>query len=119
MLISLKNAYLAKRREVIIPFSKVKLELAKILAKEGFIEDFKKSKNSIVVTLKFTKREPALRHIKIVSKPGMRVYTSRKKLPNIMGGFFGTAIISTPQGLVTSQQARKKGLGGEIICEIW
>lgn len=103
-----------------VPYSKMKQSMAKILAKSGFIDsvEFDKRRVSLLVKLKFIKRKPAMAGMKIISKPQLRVYVSKKEIPRVLGGL-GTAIISTSRGLMTSQQARKQGLGGELICEVW
>jgi len=122
-LIRIKNGYLARKKTVSAPYSKIKEELAKILVREGYIKSSKlKAQSSkiktLILTLKYRDKEPALTDVKRVSKPGVRIYTKKQLVPRFLSGL-GTIIISTPQGLMTSQEARKKGLGGEIICKIW
>lgn len=122
MLVRIKNAYLARRGSVTIPYSKTKHGLASILFKRGFIENVKLKKSQarkeLVVTLKFSKRKAALRDVKIVSKPSLRVYVSQKDIPRGYGRL-GIVIISTSKGLMTGDMARKKGLGGEFIGKVW
>lgn len=120
MLIRIKNASLARHKELVIPYSKMSLSISKILVARGFIEDIDedRKKKEILVKLKFIKRKPAITEIKIISKPSLRVYVSKKGIPRVLGNL-GTAILSTPSGLMTAQEARKKGLGGEVICEVW
>lgn len=118
MLIRIKNAYLVRHKQVKVPYSKINLALGEILVKRGFIEKIEKDKKEILIKLKFIKRKPALDDLKIISKPGLKVYVSKKKIPRVLGGL-GTAIVSTSKGLMTAEEARKQGLGGELICKIW
>src|SRR3989344_6167455 len=97
MLIRIKNAYLAGQKEVSIPYSKMKQALAQILVKRGFIQKLEVNKKEILIKLKFIKREPALTDMKIISRPSLRVYVSKKKITQARRGV-GIAIISTPQG---------------------
>ena len=123
MLTRLRNANSAHHDEVTIPFSKLKSSIAEILQAEGYItgwtvEDAQVGKN-LVVTLKYgPNRERALAGVKRVSKPGLRVYAKSTNLPKVLGGL-GVAIISTSQGLLTGQQAAKKGVGGEVLAYVW
>ncbi|MBI1919165.1 30S ribosomal protein S8 [Candidatus Microgenomates bacterium] len=116
----IKNAYLARHKEVIITKTKLGFSLVKILFASGFVNkpEFDKKTNSIRMGLRFIKRKPALTDMRIISKPSLRVYLSKKELPRVLGGL-GTAIISTSGGLMTEKEARKKGLGGELICKVW
>lgn len=119
MLTRIRNAQMAEHKTVVIPLSNIKLEIAKILKKENYIEDFKKSgKNSkkfLEINLKF----PAvINEIKRVSKPGQRFYVKAYKIKPIKNNY-GVSIISTPKGLMTGKEARKAGLGGEVLLEIW
>ncbi len=120
-LISIKNGYLAKKKGVDIPYSNLKKKLAQILVEEGYLagvrvkeEKFK----TLEVLLKYDNKKPALSHVERVSKLGLRVYKSRRRIPTIMGGL-GLVILSTSKGLMTGKEAKKKGLGGEFICQIW
>jgi len=131
MLTSIRNAQAVLKPTVSIPFSNLKYEIAKILERKGFIEKIekkgKKDKKTIEITLKYLSSEalakedgdrvPAISGLKRISKPGQRIYT-HKEIKPIKGGY-GMAIISTSRGLLTDKEARKQGLGGEIICEIW
>ncbi|MBI2593586.1 30S ribosomal protein S8 [Candidatus Daviesbacteria bacterium] len=123
-LIRIKNGYLAYREEVILPYSKLVLAICKLLANESFIESFKEEKvegknySSIKVVLKYLGKKPALTDIKRISKPGLRIYKSRKALPKVLNGF-GLAIISTPKGVMSDKEARKNGLGGEVMAHVW
>lgn len=118
MLIRIKNAGLAGHKELTMPYSKTCLALGKILSNSGFIESIKKKEESIVVELKFIKRKPVLTKVRIISKPGLRVYVSKKEIPQQRRGM-GVTIVSTPKGLMTSKEARKEGLGGELFCQVW
>jgi small subunit ribosomal protein S8 len=124
MLTRIRNANLAKHQIVQIPSTKVTRSLAQVLSAEGLIESFVELQNdlqtSLLLSLKYTgkERKPIITKIQRISKPGLRVYSGAKKMPRILGGF-GLAIVSTSQGLMTDQQARKVGIGGELLCYIW
>ncbi|MFA5047897.1 MAG: 30S ribosomal protein S8 [Patescibacteria group bacterium] len=127
MLTRIRNASRVKKAEVYIPFSKIKLEIIKILKKEGFIADFQEIKpgeegykfGGFLITLKYDEeKQPVIGNLKRVSRPGRRMYATKENLPVIMNNY-GLAIISTSQGLLTNKQAKKLGLGGEIICQIY
>jgi len=122
MLTTIRNALIVKHATVSIPFSNLKYGIVKILEKEGFIEKVekkrKRSKRFIEITLKYTDNIPAISGLKRISKPGQRIYSDRRKIRKVKGGY-GIAIISTSKGLMTNKGARKQKTGGEIICEIW
>lgn len=123
MLTRIRNASAARHADVEIPSSKMKVEIARLMADLGYIDghEIKQGEHGdvIVIGLKYGKnRERVISGIKRVSKPGRRVYANKESLPKVLGGL-GTAIISTSRGLVTSADARKLGLGGEVICFIW
>ena len=124
MLTRIRNANLAKHQIVQIPLTKVTKNIAQVLFAEGLIDSFEELKNglnsSLLLSLKYTgkERKPSIVKIQRISKPGLRVYSGAKKMPRILGGF-GTAIVSTSRGLMTDQQARKEGVGGELLCYIW
>lgn len=120
ILIRIKNAYLARHKETLVSKTKMAVALAKILEKTGFIQKAETEKNgrSLKVTLKFIKRKPALTDIKIVSKPSLRIYAGKKELPRVLGGL-GIAIVSTSKGLMTVRDAKKQGIGGELLAEVW
>ncbi len=121
MLTRIRNAIMARHTRVAIPASKMKLGIARILKEEGYIKDFDILKDNpqgtIRITLKYVERRPVLTQLKRVSRPGLRVYTKRDDIPRVRGGV-GTAIISTPQGLMTGRRAYQLGLGGEVICYV-
>jgi len=124
MLTRIRNAISSRREFVLIPASRTKIAIAKVLKEEGFIKDYEVVKGNtpqrvIKVYLNYTgKRQPALTGLQRVSKPGMRVYCQKGEIPRIYGGL-GIAVISTSQGVMTGQQAWKKGLGGEVLCYAW
>lgn len=122
MLIRVKNATLAGRESVLIPFSKMKYEIAKILKAEGFVEEiFIDKENSfpkIHIKLKFENKLPFISETQRVSKPGRRIYTGKEKIPRVLQGR-GIVILSTSEGIMTGEEARKKGLGGEVLCKVW
>ena len=124
MLTRIRNANRAKQKIVQVSSTKITRNIAEVLLAEGLIDSFEELKqglnSSLLLSLKYVGKEPMPRILKIqrISKPGLRVYSSAKKLPRILGGF-GTAIVSTSLGLMTEQQARKTNVGGELLCYIW
>jgi small subunit ribosomal protein S8 len=120
----IRNANTQLHKSVVIPASNVKVHLAEILREEGFIKDFEiidqdKVQSNIKITLKYgTNRERVITGLKRISKPGLRVYCKGDNVPKVLGGL-GIAIISTSKGIVTDKEARKLGLGGEVLCYIW
>ena len=117
-LIRIKNGYMVSRVKVSLRYSKLVLNLCKILKKEGYIDGCKVSEREIEVTLKYDGRDRALTDVKRISKPGLRVYKSVKSLPFVLNGL-GIAIVSTPKGLMNDKEARKLGVGGEVMAEVW
>ena len=124
MLTRIRNANLAKHQIVQIPSTKITRNIAQVLLTEGLIDSFEELNNglnsSLLLSLKYSgkERKPLIEKIQRISKPGLRVYSGSKKMPRILGGF-GTAIVSTSRGLMTDHQARKEGVGGELLCYIW
>ncbi len=121
MLTRIRNAAQARHANVKVPVSKMKREIAKILHEEGYIRGFQLvGKGQMLrIRLKYDpNREPVLQGLKRVSKPGRRVYAGKEELPRVLGGL-GIAIISTSQGVMTAREARKRGIGGEVIGYIW
>jgi small subunit ribosomal protein S8 len=124
MLTRIRNANLAKHQIVQIPSTNITRSIAQLLLDENLIESFEELQNglnsSILLSLKYIgkDRTPTITKIQRVSKPGLRVYSGSKKMPKILGGF-GTAVVSTSKGLITDDQARQQGIGGEILCYIW
>ena len=123
MLTRIRNGLMARHDFTDMPASKIKMSLAGTLKKEGFIRDYEERQDgvrrTIRVHLAYTdKREPTITGIQRISKPGLRVYVQKRSAPRVYGGL-GIAIISTSQGLLTGGEARKRGLGGEVICHVW
>ena len=128
MLTRIRNASLVNKTEVVLPMSKIKFEIAKILKKEGWILDVEVLKSGSKEQSKFDELKLSLKYkksgkssiakIRRVSKPGLRVYVKKDNLPKVLNNL-GVAIISTPQGLMTNKEARKQGLGGEVLCEVY
>ena len=124
MLTRIRNANTAKHDTVDVPSSKMKLAIAKILLDEGYIKSYDLVDNGnfkdIHITLKYgkDKNEKIISGLQRISKPGLRVYASKEELPKVLGGI-GVAIISTNQGVVTDKEARKLGVGGEVLAFVW
>ncbi|MBZ9571849.1 30S ribosomal protein S8 [Patescibacteria group bacterium] len=122
MLNRIRNAQAVLHPTVNIPFSNLKYKIAKIFEKKGFIEKVerkgRKVRKFIEITLKYDDKTPAISGLRRISKPGQKIYLPFKKIKRVKGGY-GIAIISTPEGLMTNKEARKRKLGGEVICEIW
>lgn len=130
MLTRIRNASAAGKAEVILPMSKIKFEIAKILESGGWVEEVEVAKEdpeiaknpifkNLKIVLKYKNRkEPVITSIKRISKPGLRVYVSKDELPKVLNNY-GIAIISTSQGLMTNREARRKKVGGEVICEVY
>ena len=123
MLTRIRNANQNRSKEVIIPSSKMKLSIAKILKEEGFIEEFNVNNESVQSTLTLTlkygqNKERVITGLKRISKPGLRVYAKAEDIPRVLNGL-GIAIISTPKGIMTDKLARKNNVGGEVIAYIW
>lgn len=126
MLTRIRNALLARHREVAIPKSNIKVEIARILKEEGFVGDYSVGEETPVpmihIKLKYhgarRERQPVITKIQRISTPGRRVYRKRSELPIVLSGT-GIAIITTPKGVMTAQQARREGLGGEVLCYVW
>lgn len=121
MLTKIRNGLAVKKKTVSVPYSNIKYNLAKLLEKEGFIEYTKKRGKKlkrVIIGLKYENGNPKIHEIKRISKPGRRIYLASKNIYFPKSGY-GTLIISTSKGLLTSKEARKMKAGGEIICEIW
>ena len=118
MLTRLRNAVGARHETVEIPASRLKAEIAKILKAEGYIAAIEPGAASIVLRLKYSGKTPALTGVDRVSRPGRRVYARRDEMPRVLGGL-GVAIISTSAGVMSGREARRKGLGGEILATVW
>jgi len=124
MLTRIRNAIVSRHEFVLVPASRTKISIAKIFKEEGFIKDYEVLKGNTpqrVIKIKLnygSKKQPALSGLQRVSKPGLRVYCQKGEIPRVYGGL-GIAVISTSQGVMTGQQAWKKGLGGEVLCYVW
>ena len=126
MLTRIRNAHMAEQRQVAMPSSNMRQAIAKILKEEGFIEDFEvveaKPQASLRLTLKYVAGArplvPVITGLKRVSKPGQRVYSGREDLPWVRSGM-GISVVSTSKGVMTGQQARRLGVGGEVLCYVW
>ncbi len=122
LLARIKNGYLAGKNQVAAPHSKAKQALAQLLSKEGYIDEVKVEKGDkakdLILKLIYEGKKPKLTEIIRVSKPGGRVYVKKDEIPKVLGGL-GIVILSTPKGLMTGKEARKKGMGGEVICKMW
>ena len=119
----IRNAIGARHRKVDVPASGIKTELAKVLLRERFINNFKTIEDSrqgvLRIYLKYTNDEtPVITGLKRVSKPGRRVYVGKARIPRVMGGL-GMSVVSTSRGLMTDREAREAGLGGELVCQVW
>jgi len=119
----IRNALRGRQQKVDVPASKLKLEIARILKEEGYISNYKateeEGKKVLRIYLKYgPNNEAAISRVERVSKPGCRVYVGRSGIPRVLGGM-GINILTTPRGVMTGREARKVGVGGEILCEIW
>jgi small subunit ribosomal protein S8 len=124
MLTRIRNATMARHQTTEVPATRMTRNIARVLKDEGFITDFEEAgdgvKKNLVLSLKYKgkNRQPIITALKRVSKPGLRVYSNRKELPRVLGGI-GIAIISTSSGIMTDREARRQGVGGEVLCYVW
>jgi len=126
MLTRVRNALMVGQTEVEMPTSKIKVEIARILKAEGYIEDYTVGEETpapiMKIQLKYhgsrRDRRPVITHIERISKPGRRIYRGSRDLPRVMSGI-GIAIVTTPKGVMTSQEARRQRVGGEVLCYVW
>lgn len=123
MLTRIRNAGMARNTETTMPATKILVAIAGILKQEGYIADFevieKRPQNQLVVKLSYgPDKRHVIREIKRVSKPGLRVYAGKDELPRVKSGL-GIAIVSTPEGVLTGYEARRRGIGGEVLCTVW
>ncbi len=123
LLARIRNAIRSRHQKVDVPASKLKFEIARILKEEGYIANFKPVEEEghkvLRIYLKYSNNdEAAISNLARVSKPGCRVYVRRSEIPRVLGGM-GINILTTPRGVMTGRQARKEGVGGEILCEVW
>jgi len=123
LIVRIKNAIMVSYEKVEVPSSKIKINIVKILKFEGYIRNYKIIKgspqDSIVIYLKYNEdKSSVIKDLKRISKPSCRVYSRYKKIPRVLNGF-GINIVSTSKGMLTDREARKMGMGGEIICSVW
>lgn len=119
----IKNAVLANRKEVVLPYSKLNFGIGKVLVKQGFLEEIKEKelegKKSLTAKIRYEKRMPIFTDVTIISKPSLRVYIPSKKVADVEKRGRKTVILSTSQGVMTGVEAKKKGIGGEVLFTIW
>lgn len=123
MLTRIRNGGMARKADVVMPSTKVIVAIAKILKEEGYIADFevteKRPQDSLKITLRYSAdKRHSIREIKRISKPGLRVYAGKEAIPRVRSGL-GIAIVSTPEGVVTGYEARRRGIGGEVLCTVF
>ena len=123
MLTRIRNAIMARHDFVLVPTSRVKLSVARVLREEGFVNDYEvlrgKPNRVIKIYLKYgDNNQPVLSGLERISKPGLRIHVQRKEIPRVYGGL-GIAILSTSKGMMTGQQAWRRGFGGELLCYVW
>jgi small subunit ribosomal protein S8 len=123
MLTRIRNSLVARHDFTDMPASRAKAALAEVLKKEGYIGDFEVkpngNHNNLRIHLAYTQnREPVIMGLQRVSRPGLRVYAAKREIPRVYGGL-GIAILSTPEGVMTGQEARRRGVGGEVLCYVW
>jgi small subunit ribosomal protein S8 len=123
MLTRIRNAGMARRAETSMPSSKILVAIAEILKREGYIRDYRVEEQRpypiLTIALKYSAdRRHAIRVLKRVSRPGLRVYSKKDALPRVQSGL-GIAIVSTPQGVLSDHEARRRGVGGEVLCTVW
>lgn len=123
MLTRMRNAVMAKHESVLVPLSTIKLDIAKVLKDEGFIQDYEvlrsKPQRMLKISLKYKDRgQSFISALERVSKPGLRIYFKSREVPRLYGGM-GVAIVSTPKGVMTGQEAWRRRLGGELLCYVW
>jgi small subunit ribosomal protein S8 len=123
MLTRIRNALVARHDFTDMPASKLKIALAEVLKKEGYVKDLEPREEAgrkvLRIHLAYADgREPVIMGLHRISKPGLRVYAARREIPRVYGGL-GVAVLSTPQGVMTGKEARRKGVGGEVLCYVW
>ena len=123
MLTRIRNACLVRHQTTSVPVTRMTRSIAQVLKEEGFIDDFEEAgegvNQQLVISLRYKgNRQPIINTLKRVSRPGLRVYSNRKDLPRVLGGI-GIAIVSTSKGIMTDREARRQGVGGEVLCYVW
>lgn len=121
-LTAIRNANTARKTDVTVPSSKIKVEIARVLKAEGFIDEYAvvpdEKQGRITVTLRYVDRERIINKIKRVSKPGRRIYLGKAEIPRVQGGL-GISILSTPRGVLTDREAKRAGVGGEVLAQVY
>ena len=122
-LTEIRNALLVSKRSVEVPFSKMNKAISNVLKEEGYVRDFKKVDGErdiqrLIINLKYVKGESVIHELKRISKPSRRNYEGVKKITSVIGGL-GISILTTSNGIITDREARKRGIGGEVICHVW
>lgn len=121
MLTRIRNAQIVEKTNVVMPSSKLKVAIAKVLKDEGYIDDFavrgEAARPELEISLKYYAGRPVIERIERVSRPGLRIYKGRHDIPQVMNGL-GVAIVTTPQGVMTDRKARAAGIGGEVLCYV-
>lgn len=124
MLTRIRNACMVQHETTVVPYNKMNRNIARVLKEEGFIDTYEEVgeglKKQVLISLRYQgrNRKPIIKKLMRVSRPGLRVYSNHKELPRVLGGI-GIAIISTSSGIMTDREARKRGIGGEILCYVW
>jgi small subunit ribosomal protein S8 len=122
MIIRIKNALMARHETVVIPHSRVKEEISKILVANNYVESYqveqKMPQSDLVFKLRYVGKVPAITDVRRISTPGRRIYSTSAKVPKALGGY-GITIVSTSKGIMTDKDARKQNVGGEVLCQIW
>src|SRR5512139_209550 len=123
MLTRIRNGTMTRQKQIVVPGSKIKVAVARILREEGFIRDFEVTKDipqpQLRIVLKYDRdRQSVITGLRRISRPGRRVYVKRSQIPWVLSGL-GIAVLSTPQGIMTGQRARRLGFGGEVLCYVW
>jgi small subunit ribosomal protein S8 len=123
LLTRIRNGLMVRQKQIVVPSSKVKVAVARILKEEGFIRDYEVTRDVVQpqlrILLKYDRdRHSVITDLQRISKPGRRVYVKRNQIPWVLSGL-GIAVMSTPQGIMTGQRARRLGLGGEVLCYVW
>ena len=123
MLTRIRNGGMARKAEVVMPSTKVIVAIANILKEEGYIDDFevieKRPQNALKIALRYSvDKRHSIREIKRISKPGLRIYAGKEAIPRVRSGL-GIAIVSTPEGVLTGYEARRRGIGGEVLCTVF
>ncbi|PSO55330.1 MAG: 30S ribosomal protein S8 [Cyanobacteria bacterium QS_7_48_42] len=124
MLTRIRNACMVEHLTTTVPSTKMNRNIARVLKEEGFITDYEEVgegiKKQVLISLKYKDRnnQPVIKNLTRISRPGLRVYSNRKELPRVLGGI-GIAIISTSRGIMTDREARRQGIGGEVLCYVW